>query len=239
MTFQGGDPGALRHLVRLLDLDAAELLLSRRAIEPILTEVCVATTAGADIGRVIDEVFDAIGAVTRAVHALEAPPPQMPIGPVLPGPPTTLPGPDCKALEQDVGTVVDEMVRRFHQVREDARNLRVLRPKGPFSYEGHHEQIDGKQTDLDRRIEKWADAGCTDSLTVEIGRMYAQMDARAELNWPAASAIAAHAQHRGWWHVDLPPIGRVAAGVAAAAGAVAAAAKALGGAAVEAAPALA
>lgn len=238
MPFQGGDLGALRHLLRLVELDAVQLAGSRRRVEPALADVCVAAAAASDLRRAEDELWRAIEAITRAVAQLET----ADRPPVASPPPTTTapekPPPTCESLEQDIGVALDVFIRRLHQAREDARNLRFTQPTGEFSYGGHVDQAAGWQRRMKRKLKLRGKLdGCRDSLTIQVARLYVELDLRKELSWPGAAAVAAHARHRGW-HLDLGPVAKVAGGAAAAAGAVIAAGRAVAGAAAEAAPAL-
>lgn len=232
MDYQGGNPEGLRRLWRELQLAGAQLANSRAAVDRTMNEVCMATTVPTELRRVEEWVDHITARVGSAIASLEKPGPGPAPG-TISGFPNGVEG-DCGRMEKAIGSNVDELTRRFHQLREDVWNLRALKPDGPHSFDGHVKQAKWTQRNVEKQLKTWDTNGtCTDSLTVEIAREYVTLDIATELGWTAAgvaSAIAASEQTDHWWQVDLdidlPPLGKVAGAAAVAAAAVAAAARA-------------
>jgi len=229
MTFQGGDPDGLRRLRRELQLAGVELARSRAAVDRTMNEVCMATTVPTELRRIEGWLDDLTAQVDRAALLLDEP--RDPGHLTITGFPNGHEG-DCDLMEEGIGANADALVRRFHDLREDVNNLRVLRPSGPFSFGGHVMQVRQTQKHTGKQLRSFDGYGCPESLTVAVARQYAAIDVYTELGWTAAAVAAAQAAARTtdrWWqvdvHVDPEALRTVAAGVAVAAGAVAAAAR--------------
>lgn len=231
MDFQGGEPAGLRRLWRELQLAGAQLANDRAAVDRTMNEVCMATTVPTELRRVEEWIDQITARVGSAIAELNKPVPG-PAPATVSGFPNGVEG-HCGPMEKAIGSNVDELTRRFHQLREDVWNLRALKPKGPKSFDGHVKQTNWTRRNVEKQLKTWDDNGtCIDSLTVEIAREYVTLDIATELGWTAtgvASAIAASEQPDSWWQVnldiDLEPLGKVAAVAAVAAGAMAAAAR--------------
>ena len=222
MDYRGGDPDGMRLLRRELQLAGLELAHTRAEVEQTMNEVCVATTVPMDLRRIEAWIDDTGMRMALAISVLDErrrPGPQ-PDG--VSGFPNGHAG-DCGLMEQGIGTTVDVVAKRIHDLREDLNNLRVLRPNGTFSFDGHVKQAEGRQQQLGKQLDTWDETGnCTGSLTIDVARHYADLPIRAELGWPAAAASppsVAKASHHDWWDVDLSPLATVAAKVTVAAGA--------------------
>ena len=222
MDYRGGDPDGMRLLRRELQLAGLELARTRAEVEQTMNEVCVATTVPMDLRRIEAWIDNTAMRLALAISMLDERHRPDPRPDTVSGFPNGHAG-DCGLMEQGIGTTVDVVAKRIHDLREDLNNLRELRPTGPFSFGGHVEQAESRQGQLVKQLKTWSTTGpCPDSLTVDVARQYADLPIRAELGWPAAAATSpsvAKASHHDWWDVDLSPLATVAGEVAAAAGA--------------------
>lgn len=212
MTFQGGDPEAMRLLAREAELARVRLAASRTRIDRALARQCMASSVPGQVRAVerwLDELAAELG--RRALELEERPEPPLPL--TVTGFPQGYAG-DCDLMAEEIGRTVDDLARRLRDLRADPRNLRVLRPRGPFSFDGHIQQAKGRQRRIKKQLETWDRySHCPDHLTVALAREYVKIDVRAELGWPAAAVASASRSHF-WDGVDWRAAGKAVAGVA-------------------------